>query len=86
MSLYNNYSTKKFLYIYSQHDLLPFSAIQQSSRLLCLANSCGVMSKILPPVPAKSLPECPSFTQSIKLRPGLRAVLFLGLPANNRKT
>ena len=55
-------------------------AIQASFFVRCLASSFGVISRIRPPVPARSCPDLVSLIQSMSENPGLSATLFLGLP------
>lgn len=55
---------------------LPPMAIQQSSRVLCLANSSSVTVSFWPPTPVKSLPLFPSRIQSMSEWPGVRATLL----------
>lgn len=61
---------------------IPLIAIQASSRVLCRESSSRDTSFSLLPTPLRSADELVSRIQSMRDLPGLRAVLFLGLPAN----
>ena len=63
---------------------LPLRAIHASPLFLCFLSSSAVTLTNLPPVPARSLPDLVSLIHSISEKPGFRATLFRGLPAERR--